>query len=257
MKNKLLTIILILKFTFSFSQKENSKIHVKGGEFNCRQNEKFKFTNIKVKSFYIDKFEVTNRDFEKFTKATGYITYAEKLHIVRRNNPDNKSSRLVDAENWRSFNKVKNNYKNYLDHPVIYVSYRDAEAYCKWKGGRLPKRYEWLFAATGGNKSKKTIYSGSNNPDNVAWTSKNSEKRVHIVGSKQCNELGIHDMSGNVVEICGDIIYLESDSYFFIEGGYFNLPPEPIISKYTQPIPLAHLDLNYNHLGFRCAYDNE
>lgn len=69
---------------------------------------------------------------------------------------------------------------------------------------RMPTEAEWEFAARGGNKSKGYLYSGSNNIDEVAWYSKNSKFRTHPVGSKQVNELGLYDMTGNVLEWVAD-----------------------------------------------------
>jgi formylglycine-generating enzyme required for sulfatase activity len=69
---------------------------------------------------------------------------------------------------------------------------------------RLPTEAEWEYAARGGNKSQGYKYSGSNTLSNVGWISDNSSDTTHPVGGKSPNELGIYDMSGNVMEWCSD-----------------------------------------------------
>ena len=94
--------------------------------------------------------------------------------------------------------------------PVESVSWDDCQKFISklnsmtGKTFRLPTEAEWEYAARGGKKSKGCQYSGSNNLSDVAWYSDNSGGKTHAVGTKQANELGIYDMTGNVREWCQD-----------------------------------------------------
>jgi sulfatase modifying factor 1 len=150
-----------------------------------------------TRPFYIGQYAVTFAEYDRFCADT------------HRGKPDDRG--------WGRENI-----------PVINVDWYEVVAYCNWlsekeglppcysgkgkvtrcdfsaSGYRLPTEAEWEYAARGGTKSQGYIYAGSDNPDDVAWYSKNSDGQLHPVGQKQPNELGLYDMSGNLFEWCWD-----------------------------------------------------
>lgn len=116
----------------------------------------------------------------------------------------------VTQELWEAvMGSNPNNWKG-SKLPVEEVSWDDCQEFIKklnaltGQNFRLPTEAEWEYAARGGSQSRGYKYSGSNTIDDVAWYDGNSGRQTHDVATKQPNELGLCDMSGNVWEWCQD-----------------------------------------------------
>ncbi len=134
--------------------------------------------------------------------------------------------------------------------PVENVSWNDCQEFiAKLKqmtrlNFRLPTSAEWLFAAGGGNNNHGHAYSGSSNIDDVAWYNGNCSQK-QTVGTKAPNELGIHDMSGNVYEIIQEATRVWG-------GGWHSSANNCMIISYWS----ANEAFSDNDTGFRLALTN-
>lgn len=117
---------------------------------------------------------------------------------------------VVTQELWRTVMGSNPSYHEGDNRPVECVSWADCQLFIgklqilTGKNFRLPTEAEWEFAARGGIKSLGYKYSGSNVLDSVAWYEENCGGETHAVKQKLPNELGLYDMSGNVLEWCQD-----------------------------------------------------
>lgn len=154
------------------------------------------------------------------------------------------------------------------DYPAYYISWNDVQAFItklnamSGQNFRMPTEAEWEFAAKGGNQSHGYIYSGSDTADDVAWYKGNSGGKTHPVGTKQPNELGIYDMTGNVSEWCSDFHapYTDADatdptgpstaSGHVIRGGNWDF-----VNSNCRAVSRNSIDptFRFDYIGFRLA----
>jgi len=239
-------------------------IEVKGGVFTmgctdgaCNTNERPNFP-VKLSSYYIGKYPVTQKEWK----------------AIMRNNPSHFKGDDLPVENM-SFDDIVSFLEKLNE---IYKPFPDSLAIPKY---RLATEAEWEFAARGGKDSRGYKFSGSNNINAVAWFSDNSgngqvnERRTHPVGTKEPNELGIYDMSGNVWEWCNDLWGSYEDKA--IRTGYdpaldmWVNPQGPIVGglhvarggswidfpQFCRVAARTFPTVNHNSLGFRLAISAE
>jgi len=193
-----------------------------------------------VDGFFMDKTDVTNAEFEKFVKATGYVTVAERkprpedypgappenlvagsVVFAPPDHPVPLNDHLqwwayVPGADWRHPEGPKSSIKGKEDYPVVHVSYEDAEAYAKWAGKRLPTEAEWEFAARGGLSGKLYAWGDEFRPDGK-WMANTHEGHfpdkdtgedgytgIAPVAKFPANGYGLYDMAGNVWQWTSD-----------------------------------------------------
>ncbi|MBR1688981.1 MAG: formylglycine-generating enzyme family protein [Prevotella sp.] len=116
----------------------------------------------------------------------------------------------VTQEEWQAVMGTNPSSFKGAKRPVECVSWDDCQQFIQklnaktGKFFRLPTEAEWEYAARGGNRSGHYKYSGTNVVDNAGWYGGNSGDQTHEVGTRQPNELGLYDMTGNVWEWCSD-----------------------------------------------------
>jgi formylglycine-generating enzyme required for sulfatase activity len=300
---------------------------VMGGKTDQAYEDELPLHKVQVSPFYMDVTEVTNEKFQAFIDETAYVTTAEKnvdweelkkqlpLGTVKPNDSVLRAGSLVFqatetavnlqdnskwwkwiiGADWQSPEGPTSDINDKMNHPVVHISWEDAQAYADWAGKRLPTEAEWEWAASGGNEN--AIYPWGNEPIEKAsdkanfWQGNFPYMNFEMDGfygtapvkSFPPNAFGLYDMAGNVWEWCSDKYNVDLYSEYAQNGIEYNPkgalsykdPREPNTPKhiirggsflcnddYCSGYRVSRRmstskDSGFNHTGFRCVKDVE
>lgn len=219
-------------------------IRIPGGKFMMGSDkfypEEKPVHEVTVDGFMMDKYLVTNEQYEKFVNETGYVTIAERpllpedyptvdpellvpgaLVFQKSQGPVN----LYDYHNWWAWvpgtcwkhpKGPESSLTGKEKYPVVHIAFEDAEAYAKWIGKELPSEAEWEFAARGGLEGKNFIWGDTDvqysAPQANTWQGEFPYQNLLVdeyegtspVGAFAPNGYGLYDMAGNVWEWTDD-----------------------------------------------------
>lgn len=281
-------------------------IHLSGGEFLMGTNDKEGFPadgegpvrKVKVKPFAIDRYTVTNLEFQEFVEETGYVTESERFgwsFVFYMLLGEKQKDYILDSvkqtpwwfavkgATWDHPEGPGSSIQERMDHPVIHVSWNDAQAYCKWSNKRLPAEAEWEYAARGGLVQNKYAWGedlllNGEHQCNI-WQGKfpveNTKEDGYLstapVDAYSPNGFGLYNVAGNVWEWCSDWF---SPSH--PEAGILDNPTGPnsgqgkvmrggsylchksYCNRYRVAArSLNTLDSSSGNIGFRCVVDIE
>jgi formylglycine-generating enzyme required for sulfatase activity len=250
---------------------------------------------VRVGPFAIDACAVTNARFAAFCLATGHVTDAERygwsLVFAGGRPPAAPAARclpeapwwcVVPGACWQRPEGADSALAGRLDHPVVHVSWRDAAAFCRWAGGRLPTEAEWECAARGGLDGRRFPWGDELTPGGAhrcnVWqgrfpdrdTGEDGYRGTCPVDAFPPNGHGLYNAVGNVWEWCadwwavvirppplavdpvgppaGDRKVLKGGSYLSHHGHDFR--HRPAARRGLPP------DATAGDVGFRCAFDS-
>jgi sulfatase modifying factor 1 len=216
-----------------------------------------------VDGFWMDTTEVTNAQFQKFVKTTGYVTIAERKPTKEEfptAPPENLVAgstvftptlqavplndhfqwwRYQKGASWRHPEGPESDLKGREKYPVVHIAYDDALAYAKWAGKRLPTEAEFEFAARGGLSGKVYAWGDELRP-NGKWMANTFQGQFPVKDSGEDgftgpapvaqfppNGYGLYDMAGNVWEWVSDWYRPDSFARLAAQGGVARNPQGP------------------------------
>ncbi|MBD2455832.1 formylglycine-generating enzyme family protein [Nostoc sp. FACHB-87] len=234
-----LSLITPPAFATSSNSCPAEMVMIPGGTFtmgsdNSGYLEELSAQEVKVSSFCIDRYEVTNAQFAAFVKATGYVTIAERP-LPKEQFPDLPDEQRLPGSlvfeiaqpgakylswwhwqtgaNWQHPFGVESAITNQDNYPVVHIAYTDALAYAQWAGKSLPTEAQWEYAAHGGLDNATYTWGDQYSAKKAnTWqgifpffnTKKDGYVGIAPVGSFSPNGYGLYDMTGNVWEWTSD-----------------------------------------------------
>ena len=267
----------------SLPPEKDGMVLLTGGAFQMGQRDGMTYETpvhtVTVKPFWMDAREVTVANFARFVAAAGYRTDAEKFGWSGVFNRTSGAWERSDGADWQHPDGP--NSQAAPDEPVCQISWRDAAAYAKWAGKRLPTEAEWEYAARGGLTGKKYAWGDELRPDGkpvANWwqgrfpeqdTGEDGFRQRAPVGRFAPNGYGLYDVAGNVWEWCADWY---ADDYYqnspqenppgaangaerVIRGGSWMCAENFCTNYRVAARSHATPDSGLNNLGFRCVRD--
>jgi formylglycine-generating enzyme len=257
---------------------------IEGGEFQMGSEDAFSYPGdgegpvrpVRVDTFSMNVCAVTNAEFALFVESERYQTEAEQFGssfvfggLLPDDFPPTRGVahapwwRQVDGADWAHPGGPQSDIARRLDHPVVHVSWNDAQAYCEWAGMRLPTEAEWEYAARGGLEGRVFPWGDELEPDghhamNV-WQGSFPDRNTCADGhygtcpadSYDPNGYGLLNMTGNVWEWCADPFTTDAGRRAARGGSY--LCHESYCRRYRVAARNGLTpDSSAGNVGFRC-----
>ncbi|XP_022104907.1 sulfatase-modifying factor 1-like isoform X2 [Acanthaster planci] len=216
----------------------NQMAFLEGGQFTMGTDEPVIYADgespariVSLSSFYFDVYETSNTEFELFVNTTGYVTEAERFgdsFVLEGRISEEVKNDITQAvaaapwwlpvkgADWRHPEGLDTDIKDRMDHPVVHISWNDADEFCQWAGKRLPTEAEWEYAARGGLKGRLHPWGNKELPKGehrmniwqgdfpVTNTAEDGYEGTCPVTAFQPNGYGLYNTIGNVWEWTSD-----------------------------------------------------